>query len=114
MLALERRNQIIEKLQEDKRVVVSDLSRQFGVSEETIRRDLEILDKEGIATKSYGGAVFNENNNILQLLNSLKFFLYLTNCLFFKRTLFYMSVFFTEPSSPRSFRGIEPLSFLPN
>ncbi|MDD2355144.1 MAG: DeoR/GlpR transcriptional regulator, partial [Lachnospiraceae bacterium] len=33
MLALERRNQIIEKLQEDKRVVVSDLSRQFGVSE---------------------------------------------------------------------------------
>lgn len=64
MLALERRNQIIEKLQEDKRVVVSDLSRQFGVSEETIRRDLEILDKEGIATKSYGGAVFNENNNI--------------------------------------------------
>lgn len=64
MLALERRNQIIEKLQEDKRVVVSDLSKQFGVSEETIRRDLEILDKEGIATKSYGGAVFNENNNI--------------------------------------------------
>ena len=43
MLALERRNLILEKLQEDKKVVVSLLSRQFGVSEETIRRDLEKL-----------------------------------------------------------------------
>ena len=64
MLALERRNLIIEKLQEEKRVVVSDLSREFGVSEETIRRDLERLDRDGIAKKSYGGAVFNESNSI--------------------------------------------------
>ncbi len=64
MLAAERRSEILEKLQEEKRVVVSDLSKQFGVSEETIRRDLDKLDKEGLATKSYGGAVFNENTNI--------------------------------------------------
>ena len=64
MLALERRNEILEKLQEEKRVLVSDLSKYFGVSEETIRRDLDKLDKEGLATKSYGGAVFNENTNI--------------------------------------------------
>ena len=56
MLALERRNLILEKLQEEKRVVVNELSQQFGVSEETIRRDLEKLEKEGLATKSYGGA----------------------------------------------------------
>lgn len=55
MLALERRNLILEKLQEEKRVVVNELSQQFGVSEETIRRDLEKLEKEGLATKSYGG-----------------------------------------------------------
>ena len=64
MLALERRNLIVEKLQEEKKVVVSELSREFGVSEETIRRDLERLDKDGIARKSYGGAVFNENSSI--------------------------------------------------
>ncbi|MBQ9613597.1 MAG: DeoR/GlpR transcriptional regulator [Lachnospiraceae bacterium] len=64
MLAVERRNRIVEMLQQQKRVVVSDLSRQFVVSEETIRRDLDLLDREGIATKSYGGAVFNETNNI--------------------------------------------------
>ena len=64
MLALERRNLILEKLQEEKKVVVSELSQQFGVSEETIRRDLEKLEKEGLATKSYGGAVLNESTSI--------------------------------------------------
>ncbi len=64
MLAVERRNLILEKLQEEKKVVVSELSELFGVSEETIRRDLDKLDKEGLAIKSYGGAVLNESNSI--------------------------------------------------
>lgn len=64
MLALERRNLILQRLHEEKRVVVSELSQQFAVSEETIRRDLDKLEKEGIATKSYGGAVINDNYSI--------------------------------------------------
>lgn len=64
MLALERRNLILEKLQTEKRVVVSQLSQLFDVSEETIRRDLDKLEKEGLATKSYGGAVINEDISI--------------------------------------------------
>ena len=47
MLAIERRNEILEKLQTDRRVVVSELSQIYEVSEETIRRDLERLEKEG-------------------------------------------------------------------
>ena len=64
MLALERRNAILEKLQIEKRVVVSELSALYDVSEETIRRDLEKLESEGLAVKSYGGAVLNENANV--------------------------------------------------
>lgn len=64
MLALERRNLILEKLQAEKRVVVSELSALYDVSEETIRRDLDKLEKEGLATKSYGGAVVNEDFSI--------------------------------------------------
>lgn len=64
MLAAERRTLILEKLIDEKRVVVSELGELFGVSEETIRRDLDKLGKEGMAIKSYGGAVLNENNNI--------------------------------------------------
>ena len=64
MLAIERRNEILEKLQTDRRVVVSELSQIYDVSEETIRRDLEKLVNDGYAIKSYGGAVINENINI--------------------------------------------------
>lgn len=64
MLAAERRTLILEKLMDEKKVVVSELGELFGVSEETIRRDLDKLTKEGMAIKSYGGAVLNENNNI--------------------------------------------------
>ena len=64
MLALERRNLILEKIQTERRGVVSELSQLYEVSEETIRRDLDKLEKEGLATKSYGGAVINENVSI--------------------------------------------------
>lgn len=57
MLALERRNQILARLMGDGKVVVSDLSRQYKVTEETIRRDLDKLEQEGYARKTYGGAV---------------------------------------------------------
>lgn len=36
MIAIERRNGILEKLQEDKKVVVGELSQLYKVSEETI------------------------------------------------------------------------------
>ena len=64
MLAIERRNAILEKLQAERRVVVSELSALYDVSEETIRRDLDKLENEGYAIKSYGGAVLNENANL--------------------------------------------------
>ena len=64
MLAIERRNAILEKLQVERRVVVSELSALYDVSEETIRRDLDKLENDGYAIKSYGGAVINENSNL--------------------------------------------------
>jgi len=64
MLAAERRNLILEKLQEEHKVVVSELSTLFEVSEETIRRDLDRLEREGFAVKSYGGAVLSENSSL--------------------------------------------------
>ncbi len=62
MLAAERRNTILARIQEEKKVIVSELSREYEVSEETIRRDLDRLEEEGHIVKSYGGAVLNEAN----------------------------------------------------
>lgn len=64
MLVAERRSLILEKIHEDKKVIVSELGRQFKVSEETIRRDLEKLSEEGVVTKTYGGAVLKDNSGI--------------------------------------------------
>ena len=57
MLALERQRKIIELIQREKTVKVVQLSKQFEVTEETIRRDLEKLAKQGIVQKTYGGAL---------------------------------------------------------
>lgn len=40
-------------------VFVTDLSRKYDVTEETIRRDLEKLKNEGLITRTFGGAVLN-------------------------------------------------------
>ena len=56
MLAVERRAFIKEAVLEKKSVIVSELSRQFEVTEETIRRDLKVLEAEGVLTRTYGGA----------------------------------------------------------
>lgn len=58
MLSGERRDDILSRLEKEGHVLVSQLSRVFGVSEETIRRDLEKLESEGFARRCYGGASF--------------------------------------------------------
>lgn len=54
----EQRQDLIRKiLQENGRVVCTELATQMKVSEHTIRRDLHELSKEGLCKKVYGGAV---------------------------------------------------------
>ncbi|WP_251317655.1 DeoR/GlpR family DNA-binding transcription regulator [Flintibacter muris] len=62
MLLAERRQVIVDRVRATSRVVVGELSAEFGVSEETIRRDLEWLEQEGIAVRTYGGAVLKHND----------------------------------------------------
>ena len=43
----------------------SQLSKRFGISIYTVRRDIDELVKSGIATKRYGGVSINQNNSHL-------------------------------------------------
>jgi len=61
MLAIERKNEILTKLRLEQRVLVSELAAHYGVTEETIRRDLDKLEKDGYATKTYGGAIWGNS-----------------------------------------------------
>ena len=64
MLAIERKNEILAILQKEQRVLVSELSKRYDVTDETIRRDLEKLEIEGFVKRTYGGAVLNKNKNV--------------------------------------------------
>lgn len=60
MLAVERRKKIMDLLYENQSVAVPELSRLFDITEETVRRDLAKLEKEGLLRRTYGGAVLSE------------------------------------------------------
>lgn len=68
MFALERQKIILEKLNLDGAVWVSKLSAELGVTEETIRRDLEKLENQEVLVRTHGGAVpINESSYELSL-----------------------------------------------
>ncbi|APZ46670.1 alkaline phosphatase [Polaribacter reichenbachii] len=55
MLATQRKEKILELLNEDGSAKVNSLSKIFKVSEVTIRQDLEKLEKEGLVVREHGG-----------------------------------------------------------
>lgn len=57
MLAAERHNAIVALVNAQGSALVKDLSRQFGVTEDCIRKDLTQLEKKGLLEKTYGGAM---------------------------------------------------------
>ena len=60
VLPITRKNKIKELITEKKSVTVSELTNLFNVTDETIRRDLQQLEKEGFLYRAYGGAYISE------------------------------------------------------
>lgn len=59
----ERREQIVELLEQEGRVSVADLSTRFELSAATIRSDLDALFKQGLIVRTHGGAISADHNN---------------------------------------------------
>ncbi|MEB6336065.1 DeoR/GlpR family DNA-binding transcription regulator [Serratia rhizosphaerae] len=57
MLTSQRKKLILEKLASEGQVLAKQLSEMFGLSEDTIRRDLRELDSEGLLQRVHGGAL---------------------------------------------------------
>ena len=66
MLARQRQAKILERVREDGAVRVADLVRDLGVSDMTVRRDLEILDDRGLLEKVHGGATALEGSALFE------------------------------------------------
>src|ERR1700689_1236241 len=57
MLARHRQSLILQAVRSDGSARVSDLTQRLGFSDMTIRRDLEVLARDGLVEKVHGGAV---------------------------------------------------------
>ncbi|NBD25203.1 DeoR/GlpR family DNA-binding transcription regulator [Paenibacillus glycinis] len=57
MFAEERREQILALLEQEKRVLAKDLAERFQISIDSIRRDLSIMQEQGLLRKTHGGAI---------------------------------------------------------
>lgn len=57
MLATQRRDEIAARIQTDGRVLVAEVARELGITAETVRRDLDALERAGVARRVHGGAV---------------------------------------------------------
>ncbi len=53
----ERRQEILKRVSQQGRVSVTELSQQFGVSEVTVRNDLQALAERSLIVRTHGGAV---------------------------------------------------------
>lgn len=60
MFVSERRNKILHFLQDKQRLTVKELASKIGVSEATLRSDLNQMEEEGLLTRTHGGAILNE------------------------------------------------------
>jgi DeoR family fructose operon transcriptional repressor len=73
MLSPQRRNKIIDLLSEHTFYGLSQLAQDLGVSISTARRDLDNLEREGLAKRTHGGVVFLGDKNALPFLADRQF-----------------------------------------
>ncbi len=57
MIKSTRHQLILHRIKMDHRIYITSLSRELGISDDTLRRDLIELDKQGFLTKVHGGAI---------------------------------------------------------
>ena len=60
-----RQKELVDILQKDKIINTKEMAKRFDVSIETLRRDLDQLEKQGIINKTYGGAELKLRTNIM-------------------------------------------------
>lgn len=60
MLQCERQEEILSKLEKQKTINISVLAKQLYVSEATVRRDINALEKIGLVKRVYGGVMLSK------------------------------------------------------
>ncbi|MGD6818834.1 DeoR/GlpR family DNA-binding transcription regulator [Metabacillus sp. 113a] len=73
---LQRHEAIIQSLEKDKMVKVTELSSSLSVTEKTIRQDLIVLENKGVLKRIHGGAILPDSAAMLSVEKRQASFLY--------------------------------------
>lgn len=64
MVAEQRRNEILRRVEEQGSIRISNLGSHFNVTDMTIRRDIDVLSQRGLVKRVHGGAISEGDGNI--------------------------------------------------
>ena len=53
----ERHQQISDLIRENGKISVAEIVEKYGISDESARRDLRMLEKKGLCKRTHGGAI---------------------------------------------------------
>ena len=57
MFMEERHSEIIEMLQANGKITITEITKKYGISDESARRDLRLLETQGVCKRTHGGAI---------------------------------------------------------
>lgn len=63
MFMEERQRGIMERLQERGKITIAEIAQVYGVSDESARRDLRLLEQQGLCKRTHGGAILPQQIN---------------------------------------------------
>lgn len=72
MIAAERRANLLQELNKNEYIQVAELARKLNISNATIRRDLTLMEKEGLCVRKRGGAIRSVQGVTLELPYNVK------------------------------------------
>lgn len=57
MFMEERQQKIIDTIQRDGKITIAEIAKEYGISDESARRDLRLLEQKGMCKRTHGGAI---------------------------------------------------------
>ena len=64
MFMEERQQKIAEVIEATGKITVAEIVKEYGISEESARRDLRLLEQKGICKRTHGGAIYPQQVSV--------------------------------------------------
>ncbi|HKM33328.1 MAG TPA: DeoR/GlpR family DNA-binding transcription regulator [Lachnospiraceae bacterium] len=65
MFIEERHQEIAEVIKTSGKITILEITRKYGISDESARRDLRLLEQKGVCKRTHGGAILPQQVNVL-------------------------------------------------